>query len=117
MKARGPGASDRYRRRIGARASGVDLFEADGLAPVMTQDSPATGDADVVHPVRVLAEHRHQVELALVLAMTSGNEITRRRSLADGDTRRRGRSLGPAETAWRAPRGSSDSPLEPILIR
>jgi len=44
MKARGPGASDRYRRRIGARASGVDLFEADGLAPVMTQDSrpPAT---------------------------------------------------------------------------
>ena len=44
----------------------IDVLEAHGLAAAMAQHRPATGRPHVAHPVRALAEHRHQVALAFV---------------------------------------------------
>ena len=41
------------------------VFEADGLPPAVNQHGMAAGGAHVSHPVHTLAEHRHQVPLAI----------------------------------------------------
>jgi hypothetical protein len=46
---------------------GVDVLDADRLAAAVAQHGMIAGGPDVAQPVRVLAEHRHQVLLALVV--------------------------------------------------
>jgi len=52
----------------GRPVTGLHLLQAHLLAAAAAQDRAAAGRADVAHPVRVLAEHRHQVPPALVLS-------------------------------------------------
>jgi len=51
-------------RRAGAD---LDLFEVDGLTAAMAQRHVPAGRADITDPVRLLAEHRHQIALTMVV--------------------------------------------------
>src|SRR6266545_6674640 len=48
------------------------FLEVNDVAMSVTQDRPAAGRANVTHPVGVLAQHRHQVPLALVVRDDDG---------------------------------------------
>src|SRR5207244_4188144 len=44
-----------------------DLLEVQGLTPPMAQHRSAPSGPHVAYPVRVLAEHRHEIALAFVV--------------------------------------------------
>jgi hypothetical protein len=46
---------------------GVDLHQPHLLAAASAQHGPAAGGTQVLHPVRAIAEHGHQIPLSLVL--------------------------------------------------
>jgi hypothetical protein len=56
---------------------GIDFFQAHPLAPAVPQHRPAAGRADVAHPVRVLAEHRHHVAVTLIVRDDQGKRMVR----------------------------------------
>jgi hypothetical protein len=67
MCARAPGASSRYRCKIGARSSGSTSTRRTGSWRPWLEDRLPAGLPDVGHPARALPEHRYEVAFAPVV--------------------------------------------------
>jgi hypothetical protein len=63
----GPGGDGQVATQDRRSRPGLDLFEVHILGMATSQYRPSAGRPDVVHPARLLAEHRHQVALAFIV--------------------------------------------------
>lgn len=64
----------------GRTSADLDLFETYGLAAAVPQLHAPVGRTDVAHPVHVLAEHRHQIVVALMVRDHQGQRDTAART-------------------------------------
>lgn len=64
----------------GRTSADLDLFETYGLAAAVPQHHAPVGRTDVAHPVHVLAEHRHQIVVALMVRDHQGQRDTAART-------------------------------------
>jgi hypothetical protein len=76
-------------------SSRIDILEAHSFSAAMTQDGATIGRSHVEDPVRVLAEHRHEIALTIVL----GYDHRKRDDAARAPSRHRKRR----ETVWPDP--------------
>src|SRR5438105_10974816 len=86
------------------------MLEAHGLAVAVRQDRPAAGRTDVANPIYLVAEHRDQVPISLVVRNdASPSRLGSRRSSSvapvarTGLSRRRGARRAVSSARVRAP--------------
>src|SRR5450631_2064562 len=63
----GPGCDGQVATQDRRSRPGLDLFKVHSLGISTSQYRPSAGRTDVLHPARLLAEHRHQVALAFIV--------------------------------------------------